>query len=618
MIIQKEVKFALGLTVIFALLAAAIFVYEGENKQPDNGGEAPGGAATALTDGNGNTETGNDVYTENTGTETTEVDNRDPDTKKDTATVSFTDTAPGTRDDGFTTEETEVVAPDNFTEEPEVKTEPEWPETAKDTEPEVYTPDTGKSISDTAAEEEHISTEEIVLPDFEEEEAKETTKHVAEHIPDIPEQTETAEAKTKTVGGTEYTVKKGDMLSTIAKNVYGKGHLWTKIRDANPHIVPEEMMPGQKIIIPKYRQKTRAATVTTEKQPEVFPQGVMVYTIKRGETLGAISKKFYGTSTKWKDILNANNITDEYSVPAGKKIIIPGIKPTPPKDNMPDTEKDSDIPDLSELPDVKGISDSPAGGTNTTHTVGKGETLWNIAQLYFGDGMKHKDIARANPSVNPDRLIPGKKIIIPGVKADTAPDGTQYFIYTVKLGDYLSTIAEDFLGSSSRWKEIAALNGGLNPNKIYAGQKIKIPGSRPGTAADNRKSQEDLPDISFDAKTDAHQYVGSSPKRSKTYTVKQGDTLGEIAQHIYGSVTYKKDIIKANPQIKNPDMLYAGMVLNLPGIRTDRPATDDRSVSNVSEPPVRTKPVSNGTSYLDRKKSQDDRYVLPIERGFGR
>jgi len=33
MIVQKEVKFALGLTVIFTLLAAAIFVYEGEKKE---------------------------------------------------------------------------------------------------------------------------------------------------------------------------------------------------------------------------------------------------------------------------------------------------------------------------------------------------------------------------------------------------------------------------------------------------------------------------------------------------------------------------------------------------------------------------------------------------------
>jgi hypothetical protein len=48
--------------------------------------------------------------------------------------------------------------------------------------------------------------------------------------------------------------------------------------------------------------------------------------------------------------------------------------------------------------------------------------------------------------------------------------------YTVQRGDTLGTIAQKFLGSSSRWREIWAENPSIrDPNKIIVGQIIKIP-----------------------------------------------------------------------------------------------------------------------------------------------
>ncbi len=47
--------------------------------------------------------------------------------------------------------------------------------------------------------------------------------------------------------------------------------------------------------------------------------------------------------------------------------------------------------------------------------------------------------------------------------------------YTIKKGDTLGKIAKRFLGSSSKYKLIAELNNVSNPDKIKAGQKIKIP-----------------------------------------------------------------------------------------------------------------------------------------------
>ncbi len=48
--------------------------------------------------------------------------------------------------------------------------------------------------------------------------------------------------------------------------------------------------------------------------------------------------------------------------------------------------------------------------------------------------------------------------------------------YTVLKGDTLWGIAKRFLGDGARYKEIAALSGVSNPNLIYPGQVLTLPG----------------------------------------------------------------------------------------------------------------------------------------------
>jgi spore coat assembly protein SafA len=47
-----------------------------------------------------------------------------------------------------------------------------------------------------------------------------------------------------------------------------------------------------------------------------------------------------------------------------------------------------------------------------------------------------------------------------------------------------------------------------------------------------------------------------------TYTVKSGDTLWDISKRHGVNLN---DVIKANPQIKNPDLIYPGQSVNIPG-----------------------------------------------------
>jgi 5'-nucleotidase len=50
--------------------------------------------------------------------------------------------------------------------------------------------------------------------------------------------------------GRTYTIKPGDNLWNIAKEVYGDGTKYQRILDANPGINPDNMKPGTKIVIP--------------------------------------------------------------------------------------------------------------------------------------------------------------------------------------------------------------------------------------------------------------------------------------------------------------------------------------------------------------------------------
>lgn len=52
--------------------------------------------------------------------------------------------------------------------------------------------------------------------------------------------------------------------------------------------------------------------------------------------------------------------------------------------------------------------------------------------------------------------------------------------YTVRKRDTLSAIAQAQLGAASRWPEIADLNNLPNPDLIYPGQELKMPGSSGG------------------------------------------------------------------------------------------------------------------------------------------
>ncbi len=66
-------------------------------------------------------------------------------------------------------------------------------------------------------------------------------------------------------------------------------------------------------------------------------------------------------------------------------------------------------------------------------------------------------------------------IAAPLVSAYVAPARSGERTYIIQTGDTYIGIARRLYGDPSRWRDIQAMNPGLDPNKLRIGQVIKLP-----------------------------------------------------------------------------------------------------------------------------------------------
>ena len=107
--------------------------------------------------------------------------------------------------------------------------------------------------------------------------------------------------------------------------------------------------------------------------------------------------------------------------------------------------------------------------------VQPGDTLWKLASKYLGAGKDWQVLAACNPQVkNPMRLAVGMLVRLPDETAHS--DSPEKVV--VKRGDSLWKLAQVHFGDGNAWTCVAQANPGLqNSNLIFAGQIVAIPES---------------------------------------------------------------------------------------------------------------------------------------------
>ena len=126
--------------------------------------------------------------------------------------------------------------------------------------------------------------------------------------------------------GREYVVKSGDTLEAIARSQMGDGQKWKSIVAANPGINPTNLKIGQKIRIPAGDAPAPKSASETPAASSGGSSSGNTYTVQRGDTLVALSRKFYGNDGEWKRILEANKAllgNDPAKLKPGMKLAIP-------------------------------------------------------------------------------------------------------------------------------------------------------------------------------------------------------------------------------------------------------------------------------------------------------
>ncbi|MCL6589346.1 MAG: SafA/ExsA family spore coat assembly protein [Firmicutes bacterium] len=193
-----------------------------------------------------------------------------------------------------------------------------------------------------------------------------------------------------------------------------------------------------------------------------------------------------------------------------------------------------------------------------TYTVKSGDTLYLIARQY---NIPLQSLINANPQISdPNLIYPGQVICIPAApEPGVCPGGISY---TIRPGDTMYRIAQRYGVSLT-----ALINANpqiSNPNLIYPGQVICIPRQTGPVVCPG----------------------------GMVYTVKPGDTMFEIAR-MYGISL--ADLIAANPQISDPNLIYPGQMICVPRtVVSPEPGTEPMPMPAPPAPEMPAPPCYHG------------------------
>lgn len=143
-----------------------------------------------------------------------------------------------------------------------------------------------------------------------------------------------------------------------------------------PTIIKSNGLNGYTASAPTESVQPEPVTESKPVEPVPEPASANTYTVKKGDTLSAIAKRFGCTV---QDLASLNSITNPNLIYTGQAIKLPTKCSKPPE---------------------------------RTHIVAKGDNLWNISKSLLGDGQRFKEIMTLN-GLKSDVIHAGQFLKIP-------------------------------------------------------------------------------------------------------------------------------------------------------------------------------------------------------------
>jgi membrane-bound lytic murein transglycosylase D len=243
-----------------------------------------------------------------------------------------------------------------------------------------------------------------------------------------------------------------------------------------------------------YRTKEGLASDSLEKMLYKNYRDSELYTVKSGETVASIAKKFNMTTSELRSLngLSKNSVKPKKKIlvyskqSAGKKQngdIASTYVPQPLKIDSTSGNDSAAAKTVAAVVKPKPATSSHDETPKTVHVVKSGESLGIIAKKY---GCTTSDLVKWN-NLKSNNILVGQKIKVvstgatqvasskTGSKTSSAKSGgttSKTTTYTIQSGDNLWDIADKFDVTVSQLK---SANGLKNNSRLKPGQKIKIP-----------------------------------------------------------------------------------------------------------------------------------------------
>ncbi len=278
--------------------------------------------------------------------------------------------------------------------------------------------------------------------------------------------------------------------------------------------------------------------------------GLADLVVQPGETLSEIAER---NGVGLQQLMRANGIENPKLVQAGQRLVLPGGATAPSGRSRSGR-----------------ANGGPTGGAKTgTVLVQPGETLSEIAER---NGVGLQQLMRANGIENPKLVQAGQRLVLPG--GATAPsgrsrdgranggpnNGPKTGTVVVLPGETLSEIAER---NGVGLQQLMRVNGIENPKLVQAGQRLALPGGATAPSGGSRDGRS----------RDGGEATHGGSGRSFSYTVKEGETLSEIAERYDTTVNR---LMQRN-SIGDPSQLQAGRQLLIPGTQVTASSSTTRA-----------------------------------------